>query len=275
MRYRLDEYVPPDGCYHIARVEYRSGRSCRLHTHDFAELFVIEDGRGLHQINGRNEVVERGDVVLIRPDDRHGFTVRRGAGFTMVNLAFATDVVDHIRDRYFQADPAWIGAGDAMPASWRVDDPALQRIGELSGQLSMQRQRRLDLESFLLNVLQWVTADRGADDLPQPQWLREAILAYTHDDLAGGVNRFVQLTGKSTEHVNRTVRQCLGQTTTELVNALRLDRAAHLLRMTTRPIVDVAMDSGFDNLSYFYRRFNDRFGTTPRRYRHTAHAVAR
>jgi AraC-like DNA-binding protein len=66
------------------------------------------------------------------------------------------------------------------------------------------------------------------------------------------------------------VRRHFGTTTTGLVNDLRLEHAARLLSLTDQPIVDVAHASGFDHLSYFYRRFTTRYGRTPRRYRQQA-----
>jgi len=282
MRYRLSSFVRPGGHYHVARVDYAIRGVCELHTHDFAELFFIEDGRGWHHINGRRVALDRGDLVLIRPDDEHGFTTPRGGGFTMVNLAFAAEAVDHLRQRYFDDDPTWPGAGGSeLPASWRLDDGTLRRVSDRSLPLSMTgTQRRIDLESFLLDVLAIVTAPGSvaADDpkSPQPQWLRDATAAFAAgDDLAGGPAALAELAGKSTEHVNRTVRRCMGQTATDLVNTIRLDRAAHLLRMTGRPILTVALDAGYDNLGYFYRRFKQRFGVTPRAYRQAAQAVAR
>lgn len=276
MLMRLAQFVPPGGCYHIARMTYRPGSVCEPHDHDFAELFLIEDGRGNHHINGRTMSIRGGDLVLMRPADLHGFTVRRGGRFTLVNLAFAVEVIDDLRRRYFGDDPGWIGAGDDMPATWTLGDAARRQVMALTQQLSMQRQRRLDLDAFLLNVFQWITAEPAPATRPQPQWLRDAIADFTAgDEFASGVRGFVQRTGKSPEHVNRTVRQCMACTTTDLVNRIRLDHAAHLLRMTGRPIMNVALDTGFENLSHFYRLFQAHFATTPRRYRHAAHAVAR
>jgi len=275
MRYPLSRFVPPGSSYHIARVEYRRGDACELHTHDFAELFVIEAGRGVHLINGRRIALAAGDLVLIRPDDCHGFRSPRGGGFTMLNIAFERKVIHHLRDRYFDGAADWPGGGAAMPATWPLDTTQLRQVTALSTRLSQHNQRLIDLESFLIDVLRLVTA-RQTIGHAQPQWLCDAINRFTEaDDLSGGVGALVELTGRSIEHVNRTVRQTLSQTTTELVNTIRLDRASHLLRMTGRPIVEVAFDCGFENLGYFYRRFKQRFGQTPRLCRLAAQAVAR
>jgi AraC-like DNA-binding protein len=66
------------------------------------------------------------------------------------------------------------------------------------------------------------------------------------------------------------LRRHLGMTGTEFVNEARLQHAARELRLSDRPIAEIALDCGYDNLGYFYRRFKARFGRPPRQYRLSA-----
>lgn len=273
-RLRLREYVPPGGHYHVARVIRRGGGDPGLHTHDFSELFFIDAGHCIHLINDQRVELTAGDVVLTRPDDCHGFRAPRGGEFVMVNVAFHQRVIDHLQQRYFANRSNWPGAGATLPATWRIDEHDRHRLNRLTQPLSLRQQELIHLDCFLLNVLQMVTATREVPGNIAPSWLHEAIAAYTAgDDLTGGVTAFADLAGKSPEHVNRTVRRTMGQTSTTLINTIRLNRAAHLLRMTDRPIIHVAHDCGFENVGYFYRCFREQFHTTPRKYRLTAHAI--
>lgn len=165
-----------------------------------------------------------------------------------------------------------------MPARWHMEPGQLDRLSSMTLELSMGRQNLLNLECFLLRLLTMVTEAQSEAVIAMnyPDWLKTAIRSFMADgSWTGGVNALVQHSGKTTEHVNRTIREITGLTTTELVNTLRLDRAAHMLRMTRQPIVNVAMDCGYENLGYFYRCFKKRFNITPRQYRLTAQAVAR
>ena len=85
--------------------------------------------------------------------------------------------------------------------------------------------------------------------------------------MAGGVENFLRLCGRSREHVARTVRQHLGTTPTEHVNRLRMAHARRQLEMGDRDILEVALDCGIGNLSHFYDLFRRDTGTTPRAYR--------
>ena len=41
------------------------------HGHEFAELVIVEEGHGLHVINGRPLYIQQGDVFYVQPGDVH------------------------------------------------------------------------------------------------------------------------------------------------------------------------------------------------------------
>ena len=58
-----------------------------------------------------------------------------------------------------------------------------------------------------------------------------------------------------------------GITASALVNHIRCDKAARLLRRTNKAVLDIALDCGYANLGHFYTCFRRRFGRTPNDYR--------
>ena len=51
------------------------------------------------------------------------------------------------------------------------------------------------------------------------------------------------------------------------LNSYRLSIASRLLLSTSSAILDIAEDTGFDNLSYFNRLFRQTYGMTPTEFR--------
>lgn len=51
----------------------------------------------------------------------------------------------------------------------------------------------------------------------------------------------------------------------------KLKQAAHLLDTTENTILSIAQSTGFDNVSYFCRKFKDVFKLTPSEYRKSKH----
>jgi AraC-like DNA-binding protein len=47
----------------------------------------------------------------------------------------------------------------------------------------------------------------------------------------------------------------------------RLQQAAWLLEHTTQRVSDIAVSVGYENVSYFHRIFQKRFGLSPKKYR--------
>ncbi|WP_433167091.1 AraC family transcriptional regulator [Kribbella sp. CA-247076] len=270
---RLEDYVAPGETFYVGRrtetVRFRG----RLHTHDdFAELTWIEYGALLHVVEGSRRLLETGDLVFIRPDHVHLFRPVPGRSFAQVSISFPNETLTALQARYF-ADDDWPWSAGGPPVTHRLDGVRLQRLTELTSVLASGPNGRLQLERFLLELLCDLVARPAGNDLPT--WLTEAITRLSDDPaaLADGAAGLARLAGRSREHVNRVVQAGTGRTATELINQVRLSRAAALLRMTDRPIASVAADCGFPSLSHFYRLFNDRYHATPRRYR-TASTVS-
>jgi AraC family transcriptional regulator len=73
--------------------------------------------------------------------------------------------------------------------------------------------------------------------------------------------------GLSTFHFLRIFSRLTGQTPRQYVRAIRLRAAAERLATTRAKIVDIALESGFGDLSHFNLSFSAGFGMSPRSYR--------
>lgn len=73
--------------------------------------------------------------------------------------------------------------------------------------------------------------------------------------------------GLSPSHFSHLMRAKIGWSFTELVMKLRVDRACHLLAHTDLSIVQIALECGCGDQSYFTRVFRKRTGQTPGEYR--------
>ena len=62
-------------------------------------------------------------------------------------------------------------------------------------------------------------------------------------------------------------KNTFGTSFTAYLNEYRLTMASRLLLASEDSILAVAAECGFENLSYFNRRFKDRFGMTPSEFR--------
>jgi AraC family cel operon transcriptional repressor len=137
---------------------------------------------------------------------------------------------------------------------------------------------RMELCNFWANTLPYLLREEETPFVSDamPTWLSEACAKMqTESNLRAGLPRFIEVSHVSSAHLSRTLKAHCGQTPTEFINEMRLKRAATLLATTPNEIIQIAYDCGFENLSYFYRRFRSKFGKPPHAYRQAArHSIA-
>lgn len=71
-------------------------------------------------------------------------------------------------------------------------------------------------------------------------------------------------------YFNLILQKYRGQTFKKYVQSVRLDHAHQLLQETTLPIRHIALTVGYENTSYFYHLFEERFGAAPQQVRKEA-----
>lgn len=108
--------------------------------------------------------------------------------------------------------------------------------------------------------------ETGADLLARRRPLIERYIIDHHagDASVAGLARKLRLSESRAIHL---VKEIFGRSYIKLVGEMRLCTAASLLRETSLPMIEVAMASGFLDLSHFHRFFRRRFGLTPAQYR--------
>lgn len=260
--------------FHAALFSSRVQARVEPHTHDFFETFFVLSGTGEHQVNGVEQVLAAGDLVFLRPDDCHAITVRAGTELEFVNIAFAAPAWERFAELTQLPGDTFVAHDIAVPPVARVP-PEWQGTCAAHFRRMLrvfhQEPTRLDLCAFWAQTVPYLLPAAGeqhARDGLLPGWLRTASLAMRDaENLRLGVSRMVDLSGVSAAHLSRTFRAHAGQTPTDFVTGLRLERAALLLATTTQDIAGIAEECGFETLSYFYRRFGQRYGLAPRVYR--------
>lgn len=75
------------------------------------------------------------------------------------------------------------------------------------------------------------------------------------------------IAGLSRYHFLRSFRRLVGMTPYRYLLRVRMTRAARRLATTPDPIITIALEAGFGDVSTFNARFRTTFGTTPSKYR--------
>lgn len=101
----------------------------------------------------------------------------------------------------------------------------------------------------------------------------KAAILYMEENYASPIRlaELAALSDMTPNYFCHCFRSVVGQSPLEYLIRYRLAKAQYALRTTDRSVTEIALDSGFNDISYFIRAFRTQYGTTPKRYR--AHAT--
>jgi AraC-like DNA-binding protein len=126
-----------------------------------------------------------------------------------------------------------------------------------------------EVASWLCGMLERVMdAIRDNKQFPNAVLLGRAV-AFMEENLGEPLDRdsVARAAGLSGSHFSRLIREKTGRTFTDLMAQYRVDRAKAMLRRTDKSIIQIAMECGFEDQSYFSRVFKRYTGSSPRAYR--------
>ena len=242
------------------------GETYQLHCHDFYEFFLVTKGRALHVVNDTYQIVSRGSLVFVRPDDTHCYDYYKSQDFSFYNSG--------IPHAYYEKICGYYGSRmqslDELPVSKHIhiSDTLTRRLEEqLSSLRDVQVTPETELQYLLLlsEVMYcFLSEDSLWEDGQLPDWLLRVLDEMAHpENFIEGLPRLLCIANYSQEYVNREFQRYLHTTPTRYINEQRLKYAHHLLCTTDMLIVDICEACGFHNLSHFYSRFREYFGCSP------------
>lgn len=253
------------------------------HWHDQMEVIYIKRGEGVVSVDFNRLEVRAGSIVPVLPGEIHSIDGTPGGRMEYENIIFSPgmlgggdedewfrkNVLEPLRngnlaferpippgtDFYLEAKTALDGADAACTN--RTPGYSLLVKGHLFEFLHALYANRLDRTQ--------TQPRRSADRLKVV--LADVKTRYAEKLTVEGA---ASLAGYSKAHFMRVFKEETGQTFVGYLNDYRLTAATYFLRETGESIGNIAVSCGFDNGSYFIRRFRARYGKTPSEYRKAA-----
>ena len=250
-----------------------------LHWHDQMELIYIKKGSGSVSVNLQCHPVSAGCVVPVLPGELHAIEGDPGVRMEYENIIFSLALLDST-----EADDWCRGVVDALRrGTLRFERPIRPGTplhaavsAALDGADAACAERApgyaLLVKSQLFRLLYALhrfrladTPARASDDAEKLKGLITYVKAHFHEPIS--VADAAGVAGYSPSHFMRVFRQVTGRTFVDYLTDYRLSAAVYYLKETSDDIGTVAANCGFENISYFIRRFRRRYGTSPGRYR--------
>jgi AraC-like DNA-binding protein len=142
-----------------------------------------------------------------------------------------------------------------------VSFACLEKLSQIDSEETLSAWLRDTLEKVMDAIRSGGLADSAKAVSAAMQYLSKHFAeVISRDDAA-------EAAGLSPAYFSRIFKSQMRKSFTAVLNELRVGRACELLVRTRRPLVDVAIDSGFGDQSYFTRVFRRQTGLTPKNYR--------
>ncbi len=172
-----------------------------------------------------------------------------------------------------------IAAAQASTSRFRFSAPSLpasaKTLPVIAHMEALSYASSLRCEELALGLIERVimgmTGDRRTPAAPNGRETRRVVEAIRLVESDAGrplqLKEMAASAGMSKYHFLRVFRRLTGVTPHQYLISARLRRAALALASSRRPVIAIALDSGFGDLSTFNKTFRAVFGLTPTQYR--------
>src|SRR5262252_8213876 len=236
---------------------------------DYVSIAVVVAGSFKYRSARGAVVLSSGSLLLGSADESFECGHEHGSGDRCVSFNYEPAFFERLA-----ADSAGCGASLDFPVHRLPELPSLIPL-TAEAQLGLHRPRSVNFEELALELAGMVlTTLSGSPVSMKGTAIRDERRIATavrfievHFRRPLSLEELSALVDISPYHFLRTFKQVIGLTPHQFILRRRLSEAALRLRTTAEPVLDVALDAGFGDLSNFNHTFRAAFGTTPTEYR--------
>ena len=244
-------------------------KSAPLHNHDHYEFFIIIEGACKHIINNAEQILKQGHVLFIRPQDFHNYEILEDKDCRFINIPCRNELINDLFEYFKNVDRVSFDSLE-VPNISVLSSLEVEKVIEDIEHFKMLTTIDTKKATFFIKAkmcdlfLKYFLNNQTEIDKNLPLWFENLLFKMQKkENFTNGLAIMYKFSGRSVGHLNRVFRQYLNQTPTEYINNVRLEYAKNLLITTNKTVIEIAMESGFDNLSHFYHKFKHRFKKAP------------
>jgi AraC-like DNA-binding protein len=142
-----------------------------------------------------------------------------------------------------------------------------------SGHRGMNQIVNTTMDLLLMN-LSALSSDTLKDMSSKGQAVTISALEYIDSNFKSGtLDELASVTGYSTAYLSRLLKSHTGSNFKQLLQTRKLQQAAYYLENTTLTTEKIIEKIGYENSAYFYRKFSEKYGCSPRDYRKKVSAL--
>lgn len=229
------------------------------------QLLYIASGKGHFYINGKENIVSSGSIVVYRPDEPQDYVYCKEDKTDVYWVHFTGADVEKILEYYnIHTVNNIMYIGTSPDFQWL--------FGQIIQELQLCRPRYEELLSLHLRNI-FILISRSIENQKKFSGTSEKEVAFAMHHFRMNYNQEINIDeyaksrNISTCWFIRCFRQITGQTPLQYILSLRISNAQSLLEKTDYSITEISEQVGFNNSLYFSRMFHKQTGVSPKEYR--------
>ncbi|MBW7455359.1 helix-turn-helix domain-containing protein [Paenibacillus sepulcri] len=275
--------------FYIDRAVIRRNEPIPSHTHDFVELVFVVEGSAFHEMSGHQYRLATGDVFILEPNVYHSYLGSADEDTLVYNVLFDTAFLQKELEA-LQEIPAFIDFFYLMPF--------LRKSQSFIPYHPLQAAQKLQFQGHLQTIYEEYEQERdGSQLIIKTRWIECLVwLSRYHQENRSterhtlsdrerilSIRNFVELNyrqpltliqlsricGMSVSSFTAKFKEATGQSLMDYKHEVQIRHASALLLDTDTKVLDIALETGFNDVSFFNKMFRKHTGVTPREYRRT------
>lgn len=249
------------------------------HSHDFVEIVYMCSGSTTHIVNGTEIILDEGELLFLcqgaeqeilpaKADDiAVNFMVLPEFFDGAIQMMGEEDtplkrfVVDSLKNDSSGNGYLHFKVSDVLPVQNLVENLIWTLIHDTPNKRNINQTTMGLLFLQLINHTDRLTAQENEDIIVK-------VLRYIEENYRNGsLTELCELIHYDISVLSRIIKSRTGKTYTGLVQEKRLSQACFMLKNTNMDIDEIAVQIGYENLSFFYRLFKEKYSISPRKYR--------
>ncbi len=250
------------------------------HSHDYVEVVYMCEGQTVHIINGEQVVLKKGELLFLSQNAKQEI-LPAGEKDIAVNFVVLPEFFDQsllmigddetpikkfiiscLKSRSFDMPYLHFEVADILPIQNLVEILVWILINNAPNKRKINQTTMGLLFLQLMNYTDRLTYNNRQDGIVLQ------ILRYIEEHYVNGsLKELSEILHYDFSWLSREIKKKTGKTYTELVQEKRMSQASFLLKNTDLNVDDIAIDVGYNNMSYFHELFRKHYLVSPSKYR--------
>ena len=252
------------------------------HRHNYIEVIYMCQGMTTHIVNGNQIRLREGELLFLNQNAVQEI-LPAGAEDIAVNFivlpeffdtAFSmisgeenmlkTFLVDALCGKDGEISYLHFHVAGILPVQNLVENMVWTIFYDLSNKRSCTQITMGLLFLQLLNCMDKMETGQNRFDAE----LVTTVLGYIEEHYRNGtLSELSEQMNTDVYWLSREIKKRTGKTYKQLLQEKRMQQAVWLLANSSAPVADIIESVGYDNTSYFYWKFREKYGVSPREYR--------